>query len=341
MIPRVCVRCRSCGEKVFLEGDSSQCAHCGDTLERINDVYRLAGDSSYYWCELSQSEARAFVEQARTAGWQQALELLTPALAAEISHPDRALWKHMLPLGGESDVLDFGAGWGGLSTSLAQSFRSVTAVDLTLERCEFLALRAAQENLENVVVLQTGADRFLPFPDASYDLIALNGVLEWLPDSNAGYPSEVQIEYLKEVRRVLKPDGLVYVGIENRFGYGYWFGRQEEHAHIPFVSLMPRRLANWYMRRRRGKDYRTWTYGLRGYRRLLEGAGMRLERALFPTPDYRWVQAVLPLDDREAMLDYYRSHDQGPRSTLIRMLIRSGLFPYVVPSYGIVGRKTA
>jgi SAM-dependent methyltransferase len=306
-----------------------------------NGVHRVGGDARYYWCEIPRPEARALVDHARREGWRDALQLLKPALAEEIGRPGRALWKHFLPLGEDSDILDFGAGWGALSVSLARTFRSVTAVDLTLERCEFTAIRAGQEGRDNVVVLHTGGGRTLPFPDEAYDLIVLNGVLEWLPDSAPGHPRDVQVAYLREVSRVLRPGGLVYVGIENRFSYAYWLGREEEHAHIPYVSLLPRGLANWYARRRIGKDYRTWTYGLSGYRRLLARSGMRLERVLYPAPDYRWIETVLPLDDRHTMLSYYRTRGAGLRRFVRRLLIASGAFARLVPSYGLVGRKPA
>ena len=72
----------------------------------------------------------------------------------------------------------------------------------------------------------------LPFSDNFFDLVILNGVLEWVAldedtileqhwdGKRAGKtsyrktPEEMQIEVLKELRRVLKPDGFLYIAIK-------------------------------------------------------------------------------------------------------------------------------
>ena len=44
---------------------------------------------------------------------------------------------------------------------------------------------------------------------------------------------------ISEMRRVLKPGGSIYVGIENRYAYGYFMGAQD-HNRLRYTSILPR-----------------------------------------------------------------------------------------------------
>ena len=77
----------------------------------------------------------------------------------------------------------------------------------------------------------------LPFPDASFDVALLNEVLEHVPDDAAG---------LREVRRILKPGGWLFVFSPNRLypfeTHGVYLrsGRRVPH-YAPFVPYVPER----------------------------------------------------------------------------------------------------
>jgi SAM-dependent methyltransferase len=68
-------------------------------------------------------------------------------------------------------------------------------------------LRAARRELRPSTGLASGDVTRLPYADATFDKIILSEVLEHLPDDRAG---------LMEVRRILKPGGLIAITVPNR-----------------------------------------------------------------------------------------------------------------------------
>jgi SAM-dependent methyltransferase len=108
----------------------------------------------------------------------------------------------VLPSIGTADrVLDVGCGPGTITLGLAQVAGHVTGVDP--DDVEFTDARwyASEHGIDNVDFLQ-GNIYQLDFPDASFDVCTLLSMMETLDDPLTG---------LAEVRRVLKPGGLIGV----------------------------------------------------------------------------------------------------------------------------------
>ena len=116
-------------------------------------------------------------------------------------------------------VLDAGCGRGGTSLLwLAKEFSRVYALDSKLDGLRSIYMRAAQEGVENISPVQ-GTPLVLPFPDDCFDLVLLDGVGALSSD----YPAKAIREMaLREMARVLHPEGILHVAIENRFGLQYF-----------------------------------------------------------------------------------------------------------------------
>jgi SAM-dependent methyltransferase len=101
-------------------------------------------------------------------------------------------------------VLDCGCGYGWFLKVLEQmSAGRLVGVDVDLGRLE----KARRElGRRGAAVLAADAVR-LPFPDDTFDKVVLSEVLEHLPDDRAA---------LREVRRVLKPGGVVAITVPHR-----------------------------------------------------------------------------------------------------------------------------
>ena len=56
----------------------------------------------------------------------------------------------------------------------------------------------------------------------------------------------MQLNGLKELHRVLKDDGSIYIAIENRIGLQYLAGYPDDHVNIRFVSFLPRWLCRFF-----------------------------------------------------------------------------------------------
>jgi SAM-dependent methyltransferase len=106
----------------------------------------------------------------------------------------------VLPSIGSGDrVLDVGCGPGSITVGLAQVAGHVTGIDV--DESEFADARAyaAEHGIDNVE-FHEGSIYELDVPDASIDVCTLFSMMETLDDPLAG---------LAEVRRVMKPGGLV------------------------------------------------------------------------------------------------------------------------------------
>lgn len=98
---------------------------------------------------------------------------------------------------GSGWLLDAGCGTGALLTELQQQARHVVGLDL-----EPLALRYARQRGEFALV-QARLEA-LPFRSNTFDAITALDVLEHLPDDRPA---------LRELRRVLKPDGVLIITV--------------------------------------------------------------------------------------------------------------------------------
>ncbi len=108
------------------------------------------------------------------------------------------------PAPGEQ-VLEIGPGTGYYTADLAEWIGprgKLEIFDVQQEMLDHTTRRVAERGLENVAATQ-GDARELPYHDQSFDAVVLITVLGEIPDQDAA---------LREVARVLKPDGRLIVG---------------------------------------------------------------------------------------------------------------------------------
>jgi SAM-dependent methyltransferase len=101
-------------------------------------------------------------------------------------------------------VLDLGSGAGTDSLIAAQMVGdegSVTGIDMTIEMLGKARAAAAEMGATNVEFVESEAER-LPFPDASFDVVISNGVIDLVPDKDAVF---------NELFRVLAPGGRMQI----------------------------------------------------------------------------------------------------------------------------------
>jgi SAM-dependent methyltransferase len=133
-------------------------------------------------------------------------------------------------------LLDIGAGSGYIASNLGTIVGAqgeVWAVDVNDQR-------RTNEGYSFKPV--TGTE--LPFEDGSFDVVLSNHVIEHVGERDD------QLHHLREIRRVLEPDGVCYLAVPNRWGL------VEPHFRLPFLSWAPRPLRDPYVRAaRRGTHY--------------------------------------------------------------------------------------
>jgi ubiquinone/menaquinone biosynthesis C-methylase UbiE len=156
-------------------------------------------------------------------------EKILAVLRREIQSPDKAT------------LVDLGCNQGQITGRLAEVFHLVVGVDIDFP---------SQDRRGRSHLIQADGTQ-LPFRSSSLDIVVLNHVLEHVAD---------QTRLLSETWRVLKPKGICYLSCPNRYTL------VEPHYRLPFLSWLPRGIANSYVRlAARGKTYLD---DLPSYRRL-------------------------------------------------------------------------
>jgi len=250
-------------------------------------------------------DEHAFLRLARDEGWKAALKSVQqedePDKIAEASAPNRLGWLTLVDVAPSTCALDIGAGTGGLACQLAE-ICEVVAIDTSEVDVEFLRIRASQERLANFRAEVADATN-LPFEDNYFDLVTMNGVLEWIPiDHPDRDPAATQLAALKEVHRVLKQDGRFLLGIENRTYLGYFLGMPEQHVNLKYISLLSRPDADQLSHAIRGVPFLEHTYSRGEAESLLRQAGFERIETYWMYPNYRWPEYMVPLDNRAATL---------------------------------------
>lgn len=174
------------------------------------------------------------------------------------------------------EVLEIGAGPGAVTGALARMAGHVDCIELSRRRSLINAWR--HRDMDNIYIYVGNFGDIKP--GKQYDVICLIGVLEY-----ACYytPSEDPYgKFLKSVRRLLKPDGKVYIAIENKLGMKYFAGYHEDHTGKRFSGI------EGY----KEEDHvRTFTRSeLTG---LVRRAGFSGISFYYPFPDYKFPTLIL------------------------------------------------
>lgn len=321
------ISCPSCYQQLEAVNLRNCCPECGAAFEYQAGIYDFIPGEDFYWGEVSQEKMWRINTQAKRDGWLASLrENLQDraSLVPYITSPARLGWLyHVYDPAARGSCVDFGSGWGSLSFGLSNFYDTVYSIDGVYERLRFQAIRAELDSVDNICLIRSSLLK-VPLPDNSADLVVLNGVLEWvglsMPHLN---PRDVQLLFLREVRRILKPSGKVYIGIENRLGMQYFLGAKD-HSGLPFTSLVPRKVAGKMLQIvNRGKnetitdahvftgaesEYRTLTYSLKGYRDLLAEAGFPRLKSHWAWQSYSYPRVSGPLDGTGENVRYLVSY---------------------------------
>ena len=119
-------------------------------------------------------------------------------------------------------ILDLGSGEGGTSAVFSELNR-VFGYDLNLIRLE-----RQKDNSADYFKINGDALK-LSFKDNSFDLIILQDVIEHLQDCKL---------LLNEIRRVLKPDGMIYISTPNKYSIFNFIA--DPHWGLPLISILKR-----------------------------------------------------------------------------------------------------
>jgi 2-polyprenyl-3-methyl-5-hydroxy-6-metoxy-1,4-benzoquinol methylase len=125
-------------------------------------------------------------------------------------------------------ALDIGCSTGFISDQLHKAGAKVTGLDI-----DEPGLAGARERFGDEIEFICAGGESIPAPAHSFDIVIFNHIYEHVVDPDA---------VMADIRRVLSPDGVVYLGLGNRLGI------LEPHYKLPFLSWLPKPAADRYVR---------------------------------------------------------------------------------------------
>ncbi len=144
-------------------------------------------------------------------------------------------------------VLDIGCSFGHILRQLTPATGFGVGVDID---------KNIGAHSENVYFIRTDAEN-LPFLDGSFEVVICNHVYEHTDDA---------ARLLAEISRILSDEGVCYFAGPNKYEL------IEPHYRLPFLSWLPRQLADKYMQLSgKGDSYPEKPYSPPHVRRLLRG----------------------------------------------------------------------
>jgi len=130
-------------------------------------------------------------------------------------------------------ILEVGSGRGEFLITMKAKGYDIIGVEPDPYKYEFIE-RNEKDSEVKVKVIKALAES-LPFGSETFDFVYCNNVLEHCKNP---------CQLLEESYRVLKPQGLAYFTVINRFAF------RDPHYHLNFLNLMPRWLAEKYIKLR-------------------------------------------------------------------------------------------
>lgn len=187
-------------------------------------------------------------------------------------------------------VVDVGCSGGIVLDELRQA--GATTIGTDIDEPGLLGAQARFGGSSRFVLADSQA---APLATASADVVICNHVYEHVVDP---------WELFAELRRIVRPTGVLYLGLGNRLGV------MEPHYRLPFLSWLPRRLAHSYVRAAGRADHYHEAFMTRGgLRRLCRGLDVwDYTDAVLAAPERfaagdsvpRWLARLPPLVRRAA-----------------------------------------
>lgn len=106
------------------------------------------------------------------------------------------------PMSGK--ILDAGTGTARIPIAIAQMRPTweLTCIDLSANMLKLAAENVEQAKVQEQIKLESIDAKAMPYPESSFDMVISNSIIHHLPDP---------LPFLREVKRVLKPNGAIFL----------------------------------------------------------------------------------------------------------------------------------
>lgn len=194
-----------------------------------------------------------------------------------------------LKVDSETSILEVGCGFGAITRVLGEKNPAeVIAIEGSLNRAKGANLRCS--TFDNVHVLHANMHDIV-LPEESFDVIVAIGVFEYIklfyPEDTTSSSEDLVVNFLKKLKRYLKPQGQIIIAIENQLGLKYFLGYEEDHFEEPYVGLYDYPSSKFSSIK---------TFGQRKWELLFDKAGVSIINQQLPFPDYKFPHTLVEAD---------------------------------------------
>ena len=336
--------CPKCLEVLDITDSFLECQKCDMPFPISYKMPKFGGNELVFskFSGMGRSKLRTLLDQIDTNGFLKAINVFF-AKSGESARDSffrstfnlrRNAWMNTLELPDDAVALDLGCGKGVGSIGLARHCKQVVGYDLSVERVAFLQRWADYEGLINVQCLCGSDDEFLPFGNGTFDIVVMNGVFDWAGYGRSRSPIECHARLLREVRRILKASGQLYVGSENKIGYPYLFDKKENGTGNILSNLVSRIFPTVFPREDRKTSHSVYTYTSDGLKKLLQRCGFPHVSFYSLFPDYCYLRQIASLDGRTHLTPPKSSHRL--KSLLHQVMCLPKALRYFSPFLGVI-----
>ena len=276
----------------------------------------------------------------------------SPWLFNIITNSNRSDFLFHLNIEKDDLALDLGAGWGQITIPLSR-FCNVVALEGNMQKIEILKKIAKQENRNNIHFI--GANIVNPiFENDQFNLIILNGVLEWIPKFSTGEPLRLQKDVLKNCYDILQSKGTLYIGIENKIGLKYLLGEKDDHTLLEDFVYIDKDSQGAFFNALTKKQLHVFTHRKETYEKLLIDAGFDDISFFAALPDYKLIKSLVDISNNiptsfiKNNAEFIPEYDGGTgilsklntKLQYIYSILSSDELRNLFPSYSIIARKS-
>ncbi|MEG4877749.1 methyltransferase domain-containing protein [Tychonema sp. LEGE 06208] len=189
-----------------LKGKKVICLQIADNYEYMEPqlVEILQAKLGSYLVEMSDSRTgfmQRVLEPEVMDSWEEAVEYDS----MDFTEVNAAFAKSAIELGPMSGkILDAGTGTARIPIAIARIRPAweLTCIDMSANMLKLGLENVSEANVRSQINLELVDAKAMPYPDSYFDMVISNSIIHHLPDP---------LPFLREVRRVLKPNGAIFL----------------------------------------------------------------------------------------------------------------------------------
>jgi len=289
-----------------------------------------------YWSNLDKEEETILLSHIESDSCYAVVHERFPNLKDVMFSPLRSAGLRLLDIRKDQIGIDYGCMWGNLLIYCAKRCAAMVGIDKTLGSLKFLKKRLKEEGLDNTLLVHGDIKKDIGF-SGTFDFAIVNGVLEWIPEEQdvelkshltnrepefrmpSRDPRQMQVEFLEKVHSSLRKRGKIYLAIENRFDYQYFFWRRDPHPNLFYTSILPRKMSNFISNIYYGRPYVNYTHSHGCLESMLGESGFNNIQKYAAFPNYSYPERIVPFDRKDESAFYPVYGRQEARNNFERL----------------------